>query len=249
MISDGEWMVPRRCGFRTVQRHGINMTNAPSQRRLRRSNQPELASRFATLAQEAALCRACPRLAERGAVLGPPNGSLTPRVLFIGEAPGRRGADRTRVPFHGDASGRCFEYLLASAGLTREEVFITNAVLCCPADDARNHPPTTAEVRQCGRFLGRTLDMLRPPVVATVGAIALRSLGYLIKHRWHLSEVSGTIIRLQDFLLVPLYHPSPRVLHTVRSQSQQEADFQILARCIQASRPRKPRAGARPTAT
>ncbi len=238
----------RRCDSHTIHPHDKNMSNAPSQRRLRNPNQREPASRFAALAQEAALCRACPRLAERGAVLGPLNGSLTPRVLFIGEAPGRRGADRTRVPFHGDASGRCFEYLLGSAGLTREEVFITNAVLCCPADDSRNHPPTTAEVRQCGRFLRRTLDLLQPPVVATVGAIALRSLGYLMEHRWHLSEVAGTVIRLPDFLWVPLYHPSPRVLHTVRSQSQQEADFQILARCIQTSGPRRPRAGARPTA-
>ncbi len=191
-----------------------------------------LTTRFETLAGEAGACRACPRLAGRSAVLGPLNGSLTPRVLFIGEAPGRRGADRTRVPFHGDASGRCFERLLASAGLNREEVFITNAVLCCPADDSRNHPPTTTEIHNCGQFLRRTLDLLRPPVVATVGAVALRSLGLLMERRWRLSEVAGTIIRLPDFLLVPLYHPSPRVLHTVRDVRQQEADFRVLARGV-----------------
>ena len=37
-------------------------------------------------------------------------------IVFVGEAPGRLGADETEVPFHGDTAGRNFEDLLAFAG-------------------------------------------------------------------------------------------------------------------------------------
>jgi DNA polymerase len=167
-------------------------------------------------------------MAHKRAVLGPLNGSLAPRVLFIGEAPGRLGADRTRRPFSGDASGRHFDTLLGSAGLDRKEIFITNAVLCCPADDRRNHTPGVTEIRNCRPLLKRTLALLKPPVVATVGAVALRALGRLIDREFKLAEVAGTMIETDEFLLVPLYHPSPRVLHVARSLDQQRADFAVL---------------------
>lgn len=171
-------------------------------------------------------------MARRRAVLGPLNGSLTPRVLFIGEAPGRRGAEVTRKPFCGDVSGQRFEMLLASAGLSRDEIFITNAALCCPADDRRNNTPTNAEVRNCRPFLQRTLGLLAPPVIATVGAVALKAIEPVVGRKMNLAVVAGTIIDGPGFRLVPLYHPSPRVLNTARSIEQQHADFAVLARAV-----------------
>src|SRR5215210_6763797 len=88
--------------------------------------------RFDAMAAEAAVCRRCPALCERRAVLSERNGSLSPRVMFLGEAPGRQGGDRTRIPFSGDQSGRNFARYLLSINLTREEIFITNAALCNP---------------------------------------------------------------------------------------------------------------------
>lgn len=187
---------------------------------------------FARLAKEAAGCELCPRMAHKRAVLGPLNGTLQPRVLFVGEAPGRRGADRTRRPFTGDASGQRFDELLAAAGLSREVVFITNAVLCCPADERRNHTPTPAEIRNCAPFLQRVIELLAPPVVATVGRIALEAVARLLGRPFELRSAAGTMIETGSFLLVPLYHPSPRVLHTVRSMDQQRADFAVLGNAV-----------------
>ncbi|MBP7934418.1 MAG: uracil-DNA glycosylase [Phycisphaerae bacterium] len=190
---------------------------------------------FQQLCNDAARCRACQRMASRRAVLGPLNGTLTPKVLFIGEAPGRLGADRSRRPFNGDASGRNFETLLASVRLSREEVFITNAVLCCPADDQRNNPPIAAEIRSCLPFLQRTIELLRPPIVVTIGTVAMRAVTRLASRALHpalgarLSDVAGRTIDCGTFRWLPLYHPSPRVLHTVRTLAQQRADFDILS--------------------
>ena len=187
---------------------------------------------FARLCAETQACTRCPRLAAKKAVFGPLNGCLTPRVLFIGEAPGRKGADRTRRPFTGDQSAIKFDEFLAAAGLTRDEIFITNAVLCCPANEHKNKTPLRSEMINCSDFLRRTIDLLNPPVVATVGAIALRALCDLTGARVQLARDAGRIIRLPRFALVPLYHVSPRVLHSVRTYEQQRRDFLAVRRAI-----------------
>src|SRR4051794_38462963 len=124
-------------------------------------------SRFARLVKTAQACRICPDLADKTAVLSELNGNLTPKVMFIGEAPGRVGADRTRRPFYGDKSGDNLQKLLDSIGLSREEIFITSAVLCSPrsATDA-NRKPTRSEIKNCLAHLRSTIDMIDPPLVA-----------------------------------------------------------------------------------
>ena len=106
--------------------------------------------RFDALVAEAAACRLCPAMCGRSAVLSERNGRVVARVMFVGEAPGRQGGDRTRVPFSGDQSGRNFTRYLASIGLAREEIFITNAALCNPrTETGANRKPTTSEVANC----------------------------------------------------------------------------------------------------
>lgn len=187
---------------------------------------------FRILCHEAAACRACPRMAGKSAVLSGRNGMLGAKVLFVGEAPARLGADRTRRPFHGDQAGIRFDQLLASINLSRREIFITNAVLCCPASDTHNATPTHQEVRSCGRFLEEVIQLIAPPVIATLGAVALRSVGRIIGDPLVLAEVAGSIIEYPDFMLVPLYHPGPNVLHAVRSYDQQLADFTAVREAI-----------------
>jgi uracil-DNA glycosylase len=78
---------------------------------------------FTELVQEAAACRRCPDMCDRSAVLSSLNGSLRSQIMFIGEAPGRKGADRTRIPFSGDQSGQNFDRYLAAIGLSRNDIF------------------------------------------------------------------------------------------------------------------------------
>src|SRR5712692_2001785 len=89
-------------------------------------------ARFLALAAEAAACTLCSAMCERTAVLSELNGPVDARLMFIGEAPGRKGADRTRIPFSGDQSGKNFDRFLASIDLRRDQIFITSAALCNP---------------------------------------------------------------------------------------------------------------------
>lgn len=188
-----------------------------------------LAEQFAALCAEAQGCRICPDLADKTAVLSDLNGVLKPKVFFIGEAPGRAGADRTRRPFYGDKSGENFQKLLDSIDLRREEIFITSAVMCSPrsATDA-NRKPTRREIKNCSAYLERVLDLIDPPVVATLGSVALEALKLIQYHEFILREHAGTVQNWSGRTLVPLYHPSPQVIASQRGLHLQLRHFETL---------------------
>jgi len=194
--------------------------------------------KFLALFAEAAACRLCPAMCERTAVLSELNGSLDARVLFIGEAPGRKGADRTRIPFSGDQSGRNFERFLSSIGLTRAEIFITSAALCNPRKPSgANRRPSASEISNCSDFLGRTIALVDPRVIVTLGGVALDALKQVHYHELNLKEHAGKIHRWQGRVLVPLYHPSPQVLITSRKEAAQLRDYKVVAKAIRRAEP------------
>ena len=188
---------------------------------------------FDALVAEAAGCRRCAAMCGRSAVLSERNGRVGARVMFVGEAPGRQGGDRTRVPFSGDQSGRNFTRYLASINLPREEVFITNAALCNPrTETGANRKPTRAEVSNCSEFLRRQVEVMAPAVVVTLGAVSLAALRAVEYHPLTLRENVGQIRGWNGRLLVPLYHPSPQVLASHRREPQQLEDYQSVARAL-----------------
>ena len=184
---------------------------------------------FAALCDEASVCRICPNLADKAAVLSELNGNLYPKVMFIGEAPGRVGADRTRRPFYGDKSGDNLQCLLDSIGLTRDEIFITSAVLCSPRSATNaNRKPTGIEIKNCSSFLIRTIDLIDPPVVATLGSVALDGIKVIEPHSLSLKSNAGQVVDWKGRKLIPLYHPSPQVIAAQRGLHLQLKHFQRL---------------------
>ena len=139
-----------------------------------------------------------------------------------------RGGERTGVPFTHDQSGRNFVALLARAGLTREEVFVTNAILCNPQDaQGRNRPPARSELANCQGLLARQLAVIDAPIVAPLGAVALAALAALAPHDLRLRDAVAQSFPWQGRVLFPLYHPGPRAqLH--RAFERQCADFAAL---------------------
>ena len=189
--------------------------------------------RFAQLVQEAAVCTRCVAMRERTAVLSDLNGTIRSRVMFIGEAPGRKGADRTRIPFSGDQSGKNFDRFLASIGLTRDRIFITSAALCNPrTESGANRRPTRTEVENCSGFLARTVGIIDPDIVVTLGSVALEALKRIKWHDLNLKEAAGRIVEWDGRLLVPIYHPSPQVLASHRREAEQLRDYRVVAEAL-----------------
>ncbi len=192
---------------------------------------------FAQLVQEAQGCRQCPRMEGRRRVLSPDNGPLHTPVVFVAEAPGRLGGDRGGIPLTGDASGRNFGRYLHAAGLRREDVFVTNAALCNPRTlRGTNAPPSMREVRTCSPFLRRTLEIVCPRVVVTLGTKALAALRLIAPHAIILSRDAAMPIAWNGMVVFPLYHPSPQVAvsPTGRTHAAQEDDYRALRRFLDA---------------
>ena len=188
---------------------------------------------FDALVAEAASCTQCPAMCGRSAVLSKLNGSPDARIMFIGEAPGRKGADRTRVPFSGDQSGANLDRFLGSIGLGREQIFITSAALCNPrTDSGANRKPSQKELTNCSAFLRRTIELIDPRVIVTLGTVALEALKRIEYHELSLKESGAAIHSWQDRVLVPIYHPSPQVLASHRREAEQLRDYQVVARAV-----------------
>lgn len=188
---------------------------------------------FAALVAEAAQCTRCPAMCERTAVLSELNGSVAARIMFIGEAPGRKGADQTRVPFSGDQSGKNFDRFLGSIGLSRRQIFITSAALCNPrSESGANRKPSRSELKNCSQFLQRTMEIINPKLVVTLGSVALQALQSIETHDLNLKAAAATIHRWHGRVLVPLYHPSPQVLASHRREAEQLADYKMVASAI-----------------
>lgn len=165
-------------------------------------------------------------------MLSDANGPAGARVMFIAEAPGRRGGELTGVPLSRDASGQRFTRLLSIAGLSRDQVFITNAVLCNPRTDSGvNRPPSRGELRNCSGWLRAQVATIDAGVVVTLGAVALAALDRIEQHGLVLKTGVGRVVPWSGRLLVPLYHPSPRA-GLSRSYAEQDEDFRGLGELL-----------------
>lgn len=188
--------------------------------------------RFEDLVESVQHCNLCPRLCARKKVLSPANGNIESKVLFVAEAPGRLGADRTGVPLYGDRTGDNFESLLGNISWRREQVFITNAVLCNPQDnDGTNGTPTHDEIANCSAYLEMVIALVKPEVVVTLGTTALDAVSLISPHGLKLRDSVASMIPWHGMQLFPLYHPGPRAtVH--RSLAKQRADFMVLAKAV-----------------
>lgn len=98
-------------------------------------------------------------------------GNPAARVVLIGEAPGSE-EDRRGLPFVGP-SGQLLDRMLASIGLSRGSVFISNTVFWRPPG---NRSPSSGEVAVCMPFVERMIELIDPEILVTLGGPAANAL-------------------------------------------------------------------------
>ncbi|HCJ66974.1 MAG TPA: uracil-DNA glycosylase [Elusimicrobia bacterium] len=108
-------------------------------------------------------------------------GSAEKGIIFIGEAPGYD-EDRQGLPFVGRA-GQLLDEVLASVGLEKEKVYVTNVVKCHPLFNPRtpekrgnDRPPNREEITACLPVLKEQIFMIKPKIICTLGAVATNAL-------------------------------------------------------------------------
>ncbi len=99
------------------------------------------------------------------------DGAADAKAVFIGEAPGAE-EDRLGKPFVGP-SGRLLDKMLASIGLDRGNVFISNTIYWRPPG---NRSPTSEEIAICAPFLERLIELIDPALLVALGGPAAAAL-------------------------------------------------------------------------
>ncbi len=166
-------------------------------------------------------CTACELCRSRTHAV-PGEGNRNARIMLIGEGPGYH-EDQQGRPFIGN-SGKFLGELLGKAGLTREDVFITNVVKCRPPG---NRDPMPDEIAACSAYLDAQLELIDPDVVVTLGRFSMQ--------RWFLNEriskIHGEPREDGKRLIVPMYHPAA-ALHQAALRSTIEDDFARLPKIL-----------------
>jgi uracil-DNA glycosylase len=152
-------------------------------------------------------CRRCDLWAgATQAVTG--QGPANAPIMLVGEQPGDE-EDQRGEPFVGPA-GTLLARALHQAGLTREQVFITNAVkhFKWQARGKRriHKTPTQAEVAACEVWLEQELVQVKPRVVVALGATAYRALTG--QQRGFAEARASQVLERSGAALVVTWHPS-----------------------------------------
>ncbi len=173
------------------------------------------------VASEVKVCPLCELCRSRTHAV-PGEGNPEARVMLIGEGPGWH-EDQQGKPFVG-ASGKFLSELLANAGLSREEVFITNVVKCRPPG---NRDPLPDEIQACSGYLDRQMDLIDPDVVGTLGRFSMAR--FFPGER--ISKIHGSPKEIGKRLVVPMYHPAA-ALHQSALRATIQEDFNTLPKLL-----------------
>lgn len=181
------------------------------------------------LHKEIRACRRCALATAGRTNVVPGVGPVGAEIMFIGEAPGFH-EDRQGQPFVG-AAGKLLDELLASVGIKREEVYITNVVKSRPPG---NRDPLPEEIEACRPWLEAQIELVKPKIIVTLGRYSMAR--YFPNAS--ISRIHGQPKRVGGIIVVPMLHPAA-ALHQPKWRDLLEQDFKILPKLLEEVRQQK----------
>ena len=111
---------------------------------------------------------------------------------------------------------------ICHATISMDDIFITNAIMC--ARRGNNYRGDNIDLLKstiyCSGFLKRQVEIVKPKVIVTLGYYPLLSFatvyGFDISHK--LSDVirDMPVIKQEDFVIIPCYHPTAQIKSEVQ---------------------------------
>ena len=148
-------------------------------------------------------------------------GNREAKLMFVGEAPGEQ-EDLQGIPFVG-AAGKLLTDLLASVGISRDEVYIANILKCRPP---RNRDPLPAEEDACIDYLRAQTALIRPAMLVCLGRVAAKR---IIDRDYQIMKQHGQWIERGGIAMTATLHPSA-LLRNPNNRPMTYLDFVEIAR-------------------
>ena len=167
-------------------------------------------------------CTDCPLGLTRSKAVpgeGPENAS----IMFIAEGPGQN-EDAQGRPFVGVA-GKLLDQLLASANMSRDQVFITNMIKCRAPN---NRDPEPSEIEACSKYLDRQIEIINPDLIVTLGRFSMEK--FLPGEK--ISKAAGRLRRKRGLNIIPVIHPAAGLRRNEMREAVQR-DFSNLPNSLQ----------------
>jgi DNA polymerase len=186
-----------------------------------------------SLSEAAAGCRACGlwRTATQTVFGEGPAGAA---LMLVGEQPGDR-EDLSGRPFVGPA-GHILDEALAAAGITREHVYLTNAVKHFkwrPRGKRRIHEkPSWSEVAACRPWLDAQLALVQPQVLVLLGATAAQG---LLGKAFRVTQERGRPLEDTGFAEYVLATVHPSTIVRLSDSAERHAALSALAADLHAA--------------
>lgn len=174
------------------------------------------------VARDVAACTLCNELACTRTQTVPGVGNASPRLMFLGEAPGAD-EDRQGEPFVGRAGQLLTQMIENGMGLKRSDVYIGNVLKCRPPG---NRTPSPEEAANCRPFLDRQIALLKPEFICCLGAVAAQN---LLATERAIGKLRGQVFSHQGSKVICTYHPA-YLLRNPAAKKDTWADLQILMR-------------------
>lgn len=157
----------------------------------------------ATLVEQQKKALADTDLCQQATQFVPYRGSDDPRIVFIGEAPGKK-EDEQGKPFVGQA-GDLLETWIENLDLSDDEYAITNLVKCRPPE---NRAPSGTEAQTFGEWLEKEIDVLDPDIIVPLGSSATYYMLPKTRAQAFLDAVCYTPYEQDNRTIIPLPHPA-----------------------------------------
>ena len=154
-----------------------------------------------TIKQNVIKCTKCDLCKTRTNAV-PGKGNFQSDVIFVGEAPGRN-EDKKGEPFIGVA-GKKLSIALNEAGISRDDVYITNIVKCRPPN---NRVPNTDERDTCKEYLKQEISIIKPKLICILGNTAFNS----ILGGSEITKFRGKVVRKDNLLYFLTIHPAATI--------------------------------------
>ena len=191
------------------------------------------------LEEHGAALAVCRRCGHGDAVRPIVSTARTPKVMLVGQAPGKVEAEGGR-PFAGRAGRTLFRWL-DRIGLdedtARQHIYIAAITRCYPGASPSgrgDRVPSPRERELCSKWLDEELRIIRPRVIIPVGRLAIdrflgpQPLDRLIGCPHDVRHVAGRSVA------IPLPHPSGASswIHQAGHQAQLDSALQLLGRAL-----------------